>query len=481
MTNSIQDPTFPLIHTPIEFKPRRQTRFYILRDGLEFTLFEAEGAGCVRHLWITTGTSGRGIKIRIHVDDSPAPQVDMDLNRFFGILLDKDPYLVESPGVSVLSQIAYNCYMPIPFTTSCRITLYAEEMQGKLVPREKRLEAGKPEKAGLYCQVDWQQYKSVADLTPYRLHAYSRVENPARSKGSFLVGDLEGRGFVAGMFKGVRRLDKSDLLYHTGGSTWLIDGESEPNALRGYNEEDDFGFSFGLFNQQSRWVGAPVADVEGPFAEEFVAWRFFGPDPVPFDSSLRLDFGSRADHTESVLFYYKVLGTVAAPLISPVEWEIRAPFGCLNFDEFSREESDDEISAAPIQKRAESVRGWLDIRHLLRDQPELWQDLAKSYIALDPTYGSAADRLPVGFSVYARGSISSERDTTGLLRVAFDDWMTLWVNGAKISTIRHDKGFEIAHVPVSLKKGDNRIQIKLNNANNREYRLWAFNCAFVAG
>ena len=477
MEDVIQDPTFPLIETPKAFKARRQTTFHLIHDGDEITLFEAEGAGCVRHLWLTTATSGRGIRLRVHADGAPSPQVDMELNHFFGILLGKDPYRVESPCVSVVPQIGYNCYFPIPFSSSCRISLHIHDLQGKLIPREQRLVDEKPEESGLYCQIDWQQYPIDQPLTPYRLYSLFRGENPASSKGSFMVADVEGRGFVAGMFKAIKRLDHSDLLYHTGGSTWLIDGETEPNAIRGYNEEDDFGFSFGLFNYQSKWIGSPVAEPGGPFAEETVAWRIFGPDPVPFNSSLRIDFGCRADRTESVLYYYKIPDTAATPVVSPSEWKISAPFGCLDYQDFSREETNDEIESAAIQITAVSQRGWIDVRHLLRASSELWQDAAKAYIAQDRTFGSASDRLPVGFSVYASCAVASNSEKKAVLRFGFDDWLTLWVNNRRITTVRHDSGFEIARIPVSFVAGENAIRIKLNNANNREYRLWAFHCA----
>jgi len=119
----------------MEFKPRRQTTFRNLRDGQEFTVFEAECAGCVRHLWITTGTSGRGIRIRIHVDDLPDPQVEMELNRFFGILLDRDPYLVESPGVSVLSQIAYKPLECSVWGRPLRVIVVPERRSKQVLPK----------------------------------------------------------------------------------------------------------------------------------------------------------------------------------------------------------------------------------------------------------------------------------------------------------------------------------------------------------
>ena len=473
----ICDPTFPLIQTPANFKPRRQTTFRKLHNGQELTLFEAEGPGCVRHLWLTTAVSGRGLRIRIVADDAPEPQVDMELNPFFGILLGKDPYLVESPGVKVLPFNAYNCYLPMPFSKSCRISVAADGLDGITDAKAQRWQEGKPEKASVYAQVDWQQYGAAGDLTPYRLHALFREENPAQAGGSYRVADFEGRGFVAGLFKAIRRLDKRDLLYHTGGSTWLIDGETEPNAYRGFNEEDDFSFSYGFFKQhQSQWVGSPLQSPEGIYADEYVAWRFFGPDPVPFKSSFQLDCGSRADQVQSVLYFYKVPGSKAPPIITPAQWEIRAPFAGLDFKDFTREETAEEISKAPLHTTVAASHGWVDVRPVLCAKAGLWQNEAKAYVARDPDRIGSSDRWPVGFSIYAQSSLPSQARKTVDLRLAFDDWLTLWINGRKITTLRHEKGFEIARIPVTLEKGENTIQIKLNNTDNREFRLWAMSC-----
>ena len=62
------DPIFTLIQTPADFKPGRQTTFRIISDGQEIVLFEAEGAGCIRHFWMTAGT--------MHSDVVPLPCTD---------------------------------------------------------------------------------------------------------------------------------------------------------------------------------------------------------------------------------------------------------------------------------------------------------------------------------------------------------------------------------------------------------------------
>ena len=62
------------------------------------------------------------------------------------------------------------------------------------------------------------------------------------------------------------------------------------------------------------------------------------------------------------------------------------------------------------------------------------------------------------------------------MRLGFDDWLKLWVNGKEIKTFRHEKGFDVVRVPVTLKQGDNTVMVKLSNSQNREFVLWALNC-----
>ena len=45
------------------------------------------------------------------------------------------------------------------------------------------------------------------------------------------------------------------MIWHTGGDTWLIDGETDPHVLRGIGSEDLFGHSFGVYPDMSQWTG----------------------------------------------------------------------------------------------------------------------------------------------------------------------------------------------------------------------------------
>lgn len=440
------DPTFPLIRLPEEFRSRRQTTRVNPEAGSSVDLLRAEGPGCVRHLWLTisgrdvprpAAAAGVMLEITADAEAGACAQVHLPLNQFFGVLLDRGlPYRMESAGIKLLPDNAYNLYLPIPFRAGCRITLHT------------------PKRLSVWAMADWQEYPAGAPVSALRLHAHHHAEHPAADHGSFPIGAIGGAGFVAGIVKGIRQRDAGDLIYHTGGATWLLDGETDPHALRGINEEDDMGFSFGYRAVRSQWSGCPHVVIGGAQAPEAVAYRFFGPDPIRFRSSLVARGGSRADDTETTFYYYRAAGSRAPAVETPPHWQVAGPVACADYAQFRQPPGTAE---PPPEWQAEArVAGehtWLDLTHC---------------------FGAARPLLDV--AAYARTVLRSPASRNAVLRLGFDDWLTVWVNGAECASLRHDDGFAVARVPVRLQAGDNELLVKLSNALNREYRLWALSC-----
>ena len=439
---TIPDPSFPLIRLPADFRSQRQTTRVNIDAGSSIDLLAAEGPGCVRHLWLAISASdwprpdtADGVELEICADGDT--QVRMALDHFFGVLLGQGPpYRLESAGIKILPDNAYNLYLPVPFRSGCRITLRT------------------PKWLRIFAMVDWQRYAPSTPVTALRLHARFRQELPAQDHGSFLIGDIAGAGFVAGIIKGVRQQDTSDVFYHTGGATWLMDGESDPHALRGINEEDDFNFSFGYRDTSSQWTGCPYVVMGGAPAPEAVAYRFFGPDPIRFRSSLVARAGSRADDTETILYYYRDADSTADEVGTPAQWQLAGPFPCDSHAVFRHPEPPEQVDAEwPADAVLNTEHTWLDLtRHF---------DTAESLL---------------GVAAYARTTVTSEAAQDATIRIGFDDWLTLWVNGRECASLRHDHGFAVARIAVTLAAGDNELLVKLSNDRNVEYRLWAFSC-----
>lgn len=453
---TLQDQLFPLIQLPIEFRARRTNEKLALKKGESMELFSAKGPGCIKHIWLTPWPDAANGIIQIYTDDAEEPQVNMELQHFFGVLLGEKPYPVISAGFVHLPQTkgpiqgaGYNSYLPIPFGKSCRITLNATtEFKGGLM-------------------VDWQQYPEGAKMTPYRLHAVHRSETP-RHRSLFLMADISGRGFVAGIFKGIRQRNFSDLVYHTSGQRWLIDGETYPHIIRGNNEEDDFSLFWGYQDVMTRWVGCPYQRFPGSCEEvsrkqDGVVYRWFGPDPIPFRSSLTLYSAARSDETETVVYYYRDLDSEAPEVEFPAQWQVTGPFKCKKHEQFQQSEFPEKHTGPwPSQLKGKAV-------HTAQAK--------RTWVNFWPYYRQAPEAL-AGHSVYARTIIDSERNRFVQLQFGFDDWLCVWLNGEKLNSIRHDEDFDVVSIPAKLRKGSNELLIKSSNYIQTQSKTsgWTFSC-----
>ncbi len=268
---TFQDPNFALIQLPAQFKAQRNTTTFNLAPSQSLDLFNAQGPGCVRHLWLKPDPKTASPVLRIYADDAATPRVAMSMQKFFGVLLGLDPYRLDSAPFEHLTNslgAGYNCYLPMPFRTSCRITI--EATNGPI--------------AGA-CMVDWQQYAAETNVSPYRLHAAYSEAKPAQAKGTYTLANIAGRGFLAGITRGIRQRDSSDLIYHTGGERWYIDnGTADAHEIDGTNLEDDYGFVWGFQQVMTPWIGVPYYRFGSNYDQDGVVYRFFGTDPVRFGS-----------------------------------------------------------------------------------------------------------------------------------------------------------------------------------------------------
>ena len=447
------DPAVPLIGLPTRFTSRRVNRDTWISTGNSIDLANLKGPGCVRHIWILWPTKkpddDEVVQLRINVDGVEEPQVDLPLKPFFGIMHDLDFYFIDCAAYTVIPNPAfaqlvnrpgvkdnpgYNLYLPIPFAESCRITMV------------------NPVDNHAIAQVDWHQYDADTPLTPYRLHTDYRNDTPA-PEDYVEMANIEGEGFVAGLVVGHIHRDLSDLVYHTGGQTFLLDGETNPHAIRGHNLEDDYGFAWGFNDFQSRWIGCPWFDTRDGDDQDGVFYRFFGPDPVYFRSSLSFRVGSRCDDVESVVYTYRIPGTTAPPIDSPTEWRVTEQLDLT--EDWSTFEESPYVSPDNLPELTRtfiSDHGWIDLRKRLPYRGK-------------PIYA------------FALTTIDSKSDRAATLRLATDDWVVAWLNGKEIATLRHDEGLTVVEIPISLKKGPNELLLKTSNSDlPPNKRLWAINC-----
>ena len=298
---TFQDPAVPLVALPTTFTSRREKKEVRLDKSGFAEVANINGPGCIRHVWFLTINNQDKLTLEITVDGADEPQVRAPLNSFFGVMQDRDPYFVDCAAFAVLPNPeagkkdalitgtpGYNLFLPIPFSTSCRILVRGNEG------------------AFLGTVVDWHRYEAGTPLTSYRLHAeHKRFATTPPRGGTIEMAKVTGNGFLAGFVTGYLQKNKSDMVFHTGGIKIRLDEETDPYTIEGNNVEDDYGFTWGFNNHQTRWIGCPTHQNRGRNDQDGVFYRFFGPDPIAFRSSMTFLAGSRGDDMETVVYYYK--------------------------------------------------------------------------------------------------------------------------------------------------------------------------------
>ena len=461
------DPAVPLLQLPTGFRSRRTTANIEAEAGRPVEVFRMKGAGCVRHVWFVFGEKDLDdVEIEITVDEAPEPQARVPFRSFFGVLLGFEDYHINSaavvnypnftvtndPYIPPKASPGWNFYLPIPFSNGCRITLHS-----------------KSAKHGA-AMVDWQEYREHAEFTPLRFHAQRNIALPASPDKPFPIVETEGLGFLAGYIMGWRQKDHGDMVFHNSGTRLLIDGQTDPHVICGCNVEDDFGFSWGFNQYQTRWSGCPYRDNRGRNDQDGVFYRFFGPDPILFHSSLLFTSNARPDDYEAVSYFYKVPGSRAPQVNSPEKWAAVGPFPDGNDLVAFRRPSDEIVRQLSQPKLPEKVTvdgadyavhqldsryGWLRLEHIVQHRPP--------YPLTEHSY-------------FVRTTLHSDTDREATLRLGLDNWAIVWLNGTQIVMLDHAEAFETARIPISLRKGDNCLVVKSNNRQNGERLLWAINC-----
>ena len=459
--STFQDPAVPLLSLPAEFRSKRVNRDRPIPESGHAVLANLQGPGCVRHIWLLPGDD---VRLVIHVDGASEPQVDVPLKPFFGVMHDLKPYFIDCAAYCVLPNPAkgipgtpgYNLFLPIPFAKSCLISLVGSPGQRAVA------------------MTDWQQYDESTRLTSYRLHAQHHRYSPAPERGKYVeLADVTGRGFLAGVAVGYMQQNHTDMVFHTGGMTMLIDGETDPHVIRGHNVEDDFGFTWGFNDRQTRWIGCPWHVNRGRNDQDGVFYRFFGPDPIRFESSLLFRTGCRGDDMESMVYYYRRADSPPPQETIVNQWQIIGPFpGGDQWDTFQKNElpgilhgdwSGDlpEIAPELMRHDLESQRGWIDLQHVFFHR-----------------HHTATPLTVLNHSAYLGTTLEREKAGRAILRLALDDWAQVWVNGQELATLKHEQGMRICRIPVELNAGANRLVIKTNNTDQPlNKRTWAIQMA----
>jgi hypothetical protein len=251
--------------------------------GETLTMGELQGPGVIRHIWLTFPDSAPGwfsdagsadpseIVLRMYWDGAAEPAVESPLGDFFACGFGRRAEVRSAP-VAVQGGDSYNCYWPMPFSKSARITV-ANQSTRPL--------------ASFYFQIDYTREESLPDNTAYFCAQY-RQEFPTRRGGDYLIADIEapdGGGHYVGTVMSVR--SRSPQWFGEGDDKFFIDGASKP-SLWGTGTEDYFSNAWGM--EKATFPSFGVTQLDGWLAdlgETGTMYRWHLADPIRFRKSLR--------------------------------------------------------------------------------------------------------------------------------------------------------------------------------------------------
>ncbi len=278
------------------------------------TIARIEGAGTIRHIWMTADVKTyRDCVLRFYWDGEECPSVEVPFGDFFanghGLR-----YEVNSLPIAVNPAGGFNCYWPMPFRRSCAITVENQ--------RHEDIE-------GFFYQVDY-ELGPVPEEAAY-FHAQWRRSVPHRYKPEHLVLDsVAGRGHYVGTFFAWVQL--SDGWWGEGEVKFFIDDDSDHPTVCGTGTEDYVGgaWGFGGRTYSTPFLGYPLLHKEAGQIPKHGLYRWHVLDPVRFGSSLRVTvqalgwwpdrtFQPLADDIASVAYWYQTEPHVKFPDLPSLE------------------------------------------------------------------------------------------------------------------------------------------------------------------
>ncbi len=278
-----------------------------IAPGETLVLADLTGPGIINHIWFTIASSELGyprlLVLRAYWDGEENPSIEVPLGDFFAIGHGLDVPFSSLPVTVTSDGRGRNCYWPMPFRKSARLTVTNE---------------GKKLTHAFYYYIDWHKVPKLSRKTAY-LHAMYRQEFPTVMGRNYVIADIVGKGHYVGTVLSVRQHLAS--WWGEGDDFFFIDGEAEPR-LRGTGTEDYFCDGWGFRKMSTPYYGAPVMEGYEPYSLTTV-YRWHIPDPIPFNKSLRMEiehkgvtfnpdgsmksgFEEREDDFSSVAFWYQL-------------------------------------------------------------------------------------------------------------------------------------------------------------------------------
>ena len=242
-----------------------------LPAGSTTTLAEIAGPGVIQHIWITVDPKAyRDCVLRMFWDGDDSPCVEVPLGDFFcnghGLRCN-----INSLPVAVNPSGGFNCYWPMPFRESARITIDNQRWE---------------DIGGFFYQITY-ALTDVPDEAAY-FHAQWRQAMGTRECPDHVILDgIQGRGQYVGTYLAWAQL--SDGWWGEGEIKFFIDGDDEYPTICGTGTEDYFGGAWGFGDTFSTaFLGYPLWQREPERVPKHGLYRWHIMDPIRFDEDLKV-------------------------------------------------------------------------------------------------------------------------------------------------------------------------------------------------
>lgn len=322
--------------------------FCIVPPGATEVMADIDGAGCIKHMWITTRCYDaqylRKLVLEMYWDGNSEPSVRVPLGDFFGVghatgthwwSLPMNTTFGNRRGPKGPFSPAMNSYWPMPFEKGARIQIVNEA--------EEPIQ-------NLFFYIDYELYDDGLPANLGRFHAAWNRENPTvavptvqpypnpapwdlgglntTGDDNYVVLDIQGEGHYVGCVLNIDNFNASNQEYTwpgEGDDMIFIDGEAWPPSLHGTGTEDYFGCAWGFpaGEHSMPYHGISLgSDVQEHFGK-WSLYRFHIEDPVHFSKSIRVTFehGHANDQSNdySSVGYWYALKPTAAKALPPVK------------------------------------------------------------------------------------------------------------------------------------------------------------------
>ena len=301
-----------------------------IKANTTITIADIKGPGCIQQIWMTPTGNWRHSILRFYWDGETTPSVECPVGDFFACGWGRYAQ-INSLAVCVNPGSAFNCYWPMPFHKSARITFENRDAKDMT----------------LYFQINYALGPVPADAGLF--HAQFRRENPLKQKGTYTILDgVTGHGQYVGTYLAWEV--HSPGWWGEGEIKFFLDGDKEFPTICGTGTEDYFcgSYDFDTIGADGKRHYTPFStpytgliqalppDRHEEPGQRFGLYRWHIADPIRFEKDLRVTIQALGwqqggkylqleDDIASVAFWYQQEPHTPFPALPALDFAPRPP------------------------------------------------------------------------------------------------------------------------------------------------------------